>query len=82
VMTSNGCPGYAWRVQATLDAPLQQQLSCAVPLAPTLAASPTRVALNGTCKMGMGPIGFALNGVPFYSARAGSGRLAVRGGHV
>ncbi|CAI5519242.1 unnamed protein product, partial [Closterium sp. Naga37s-1] len=75
VMESNGCPGYAWRVQATLYSPLQQALSFAVPLAPTLAASATPVALSGTCKMG--PIGFALNGVPFYRS---AGRGATRGG--
>ncbi|CAI5483386.1 unnamed protein product [Closterium sp. Yama58-4] len=76
VMASNGCPEYAWRVQATLYAPLQQQLSFSVPLAPTLASSPTPVALNGTCKMG--PIGFALNGVPFYSACDALGRDALQ----
>ncbi|CAI5983117.1 unnamed protein product [Closterium sp. NIES-64] len=72
VMASNGCPGYDWRVQATLYSPLQQALSFAVPLAPTLSSTSIPVALRGTCKMG--PIGFALNGVPFYSMKM---RLSV-----
>ncbi|CAI7869809.1 unnamed protein product [Closterium sp. NIES-53] len=76
VMSSNGCPGYAWRVQATLYSPVQQALSFAVPLAPTLASSAIPVALNGVCKMG--PIGFALNGVPFYSACDALGRDALQ----
>ncbi|CAI5947904.1 unnamed protein product, partial [Closterium sp. NIES-64] len=63
-------------VQATLYSPLQQALSFAVPLAPTLASSTTPVALSGTCKMG--PIGFALNGVPFYSTCDALGRDALQ----
>ncbi|CAI5966589.1 unnamed protein product [Closterium sp. NIES-65] len=76
VMASNGCPGYDWRVQATLYSPLQQALSFAVPLAPTLSSTSIPVALRGTCKMG--PIGFALNGVPFYSACDALGRDALQ----
>ncbi|CAI5520247.1 unnamed protein product [Closterium sp. Naga37s-1] len=64
VMASNGCPGYEWRVQGTVNTPVQQTLSLSVPLAPTLASSAIPVSVGG-CKMG--PIGFALNGVPFYS---------------
>ncbi|CAI5519079.1 unnamed protein product [Closterium sp. Naga37s-1] len=76
VMESNGCPGYAWRGQATQYSPVQQALSFAVPLAPTLASSTIPVALSGTCKMG--PIGFVLNGVPFYSACDALGRDALQ----
>ncbi|CAI5995009.1 unnamed protein product, partial [Closterium sp. NIES-65] len=71
-----GSGSSAWRVQATLYSPLQQALSFAVPLAPTLASSTTPVALSGTCKMG--PIGFALNGVPFYSTCDALGRDALQ----
>ncbi|GJP66459.1 hypothetical protein CLOP_g23390 [Closterium sp. NIES-67] len=74
VMTSNGCPGYAWRVQGTVNTAVQQTLSFSVPLAPTLSSS-TRVGVGG-CKMG--PIGFALNGVPFYSACDALGRDALK----
>ncbi|GJP66460.1 hypothetical protein CLOP_g23391 [Closterium sp. NIES-67] len=75
VMTSNGCPGYAWRVQGTVNTAVQQTLSFSVPLAPTLSSSSTRVGVGG-CKMG--PIGFALNGVPFYSACDALGRDALK----
>ncbi|CAI7911253.1 unnamed protein product [Closterium sp. NIES-54] len=70
VMASNGCPGYEWRVQGTVNTPVQQTLSLSVPLAPTLASSAIPVSVGG-CKMG--PIGFALNGVPFYRWATGGG---------
>ncbi|CAI7861594.1 unnamed protein product, partial [Closterium sp. NIES-53] len=75
VMASNGCPGYEWRVQGTVNTPVQQTLSLSVPLAPTLASSAIPVSVGG-CKMG--PIGFALNGVPFYSACDAQGRDALK----
>eukprot|EP00270_Netrium_digitus_P010768 TRINITY_DN3359_c0_g1_i3.p1 TRINITY_DN3359_c0_g1~~TRINITY_DN3359_c0_g1_i3.p1 ORF type:complete len:256 (+),score=17.63 TRINITY_DN3359_c0_g1_i3:86-853(+) len=74
IMTSNSCLGYNWKGSFVVNNATMQSNVFKVPLNPVITTSTTTVGVGGCA---FGSIGFALNGIPFFSDCDGLGRDAL-----
>ena len=78
ILSGNLCPGYDWHGQKSPYDAGEHVFKAILPAKPKIAVQETYVGINNSIGFVYGKIGYAINGVPIYSAATKSGEDAVK----